>query len=472
VTGAMPGERILLVDDEAGIRASLGRVLGDEGYLVESVPDGDAGLRKLEESTYALVLLDVWLPSRDGLSVLQEIRRRGMDVPVVMISGHANVEAAVRATKLGAYDFIEKPLTIEKISVAVRNALRHHRLENRNRRLRSALKAQAPRSLIGDSPAIALLREQIERAAPTNGRVLIMGENGTGKELVARMIHSLSLRAEEPFIEMNCAAIPEELIESELFGHVKGSFTGAIEDKKGKFELADQGTLFLDEIGDMSLKTQSKVLRVLQEQTFVRVGGTAAQSVDVRVLAATNKDLSVEIRNGAFREDLFFRLNVIPVTVPPLRDRREDIAPLARHFATEFTGEYGRAPLEFSTGAVRAMASYAWPGNVRELRNVIERLVIMAQGNRIDGKGLPPEVRGERGDPIPAEPGDPAYEAFLECAKSPTLKQGRERFERLVIRRKLAECGQNVSRTAEALGLERSHLHRKLKAYGLVPDRD
>ncbi|HEY3174596.1 MAG TPA: sigma-54 dependent transcriptional regulator [Candidatus Polarisedimenticolia bacterium] len=464
----MPSERILLVDDEAGIRSSLTQVLKDEGYEVEAVGTGEKGLDRLRDDGFHLVLLDVWLPRKDGLEVLQEIRAAGNEVPVVMISGHANVDTAVKATKLGAFDFIEKPLTIEKVTVVVRNALKQRRLEERNRMLRDALGTGA-RRLIGVSPAIASLREQIATAAPTAGRVLIFGENGTGKELVARMIHSLSLRKDEPFIEMNCAAIPEELIESEMFGHVKGSFTGALENKKGKFELADGGTLFLDEIGDMSLRTQSKVLRVLQEQSFEPVGGAATLKVDVRVIAATNKDLTEEIRKGGFREDLFFRLNVIPLTVPPLRDRREDIVLLARHYLKELAAGYGREPARPSEEALAAMTAYAWPGNVRELRNIIERLVIMVPRDRIEMADLPMELGGQ----LPAARQAPGgLDAFVECASSATLKEGRERFERLFIAKKLSECGFNVSRTAEALGLDRTHLHRKLKAYGLTtPER-
>ncbi|HET9481030.1 MAG TPA: sigma-54 dependent transcriptional regulator [Candidatus Polarisedimenticolia bacterium] len=466
----MPSERILLVDDEAGIRSSLKQVLADEGYDVEAVPTGEKGLDRVRSGSFQLVLLDVWLPNKDGLEVLQEIRSSGSEVPVIMISGHASIETAVRATKLGAFDFIEKPLTIEKVSVAVRNALRQARLEQRNRRLRDVLGQRSVTELIGESPLIVKLREQIRTAAPTNGRVLIFGENGTGKELVARMIHSLSLRSEEPFVEMNCAAIPEELIESELFGHVKGSFTGAVENKKGKFELADQGTLFLDEIGDMSMKTQSKVLRALQEQTFEPVGGASSLKVDVRVLAATNKDLTEEIRKGTFREDLFFRLNVIPLTVPPLRERKEDIRPLATHFLSHLAAQYGRAPATLSPEAIEAMREYAWPGNVRELRNIIERLVIMVPRARIEKSDLPQEVRGERAA-ASGPTGDGDLQALRECAGAASLKQGRELFEKAFIARKLAECGFNVSRTAEALGVERSSLHRKLKAYGLSPDR-
>ncbi|MFQ5700778.1 MAG: sigma-54-dependent transcriptional regulator [Acidobacteriota bacterium] len=463
--------KILLVDDEAGIRTSLTQVIADEGYDVEAVSTGEEGIERVRRGGYHLLLLDVWLPGLDGLAVLERLRATGIDIPVVMISGHASIDAAVKATKLGAFDFIEKPLTIDKITVAVRNALRQRQLEKRNRRLSAALHAGESRRLIGEARSIVALREQIKRAAPTNGRVLIFGENGTGKELVARMIHSLSLRSDEPFIEMNCAAIPEELIESELFGHLKGSFTGAVEDKKGKFELADQGTLFLDEIGDMSLKTQSKVLRVLQEQTFERVGGGATMHVDVRVLAATNKNLPESIKNGTFREDLFFRLNVIPLTVPPLRERRQDIPLVARHFMKELAAGYARRPLRFSEAAMSAMCSYAWPGNVRELRNVVERLVIMAPGEVIRKRDLPPELRSGGADPLGCDldAGDP--ENLLVPLSGDSLKQAREKFERLLISKRLAQCANNVSRAAELLGMERSHLHRKMKAYGLVPDR-
>jgi two-component system, NtrC family, nitrogen regulation response regulator NtrX len=471
----MASERILLIDDEAGIRTSLTQVLSDEGYQVEAVPTGEKGLERLREAPFHMVFLDVWLPRRDGMEILQEIRATWHDVPVVMISGHASIDTAVKATKLGAFDFLEKPLTLEKVSVAVRNALRQRRLERRNRALQDVLREKAPRQLIGESPGIVALREQIRVAAPTNGRVMIFGENGTGKEVVARLVHASSLRAEEPFVEMNCAAIPEELIESELFGHMKGSFTGAMENKKGKFELADQGTLFLDEIGDMSLRTQSKVLRALQEQTFEPVGGATSLQVDVRVLAATNKDLTEAIRRGEFREDLYFRLNVIPLTVPPLRERREDIPLLARYFIEEFAAAYGKAPHRLTEGALAAMTAYGWPGNVRELRNIIERLVIMVPRDRIERSDLPrglgvdaPSSRPQAG----AEGRDGELEAALmACTASPSLKEGRARFERLFIARKLADCGYNVSRTAEALGVERSHLHRKLKASGLPPDR-
>jgi two-component system nitrogen regulation response regulator NtrX len=458
----MSAQRILIVDDEEGIRSSLSQVLRDEGFEVEAVPTGERGLERLAESSFHLVLLDVWLPKRDGLEILQEIRANHPDPAVIMISGHASVDAAVKATKLGAFDFIEKPLSLEKIALVVRNALKHRRLEERNRALRETLRRRP--ALIGESDVIQRLKEQIAAAAPTDGRVMIFGENGTGKEVVARTIHAFSRRSEEPFIEVNCAAIPEELIESELFGHVKGSFTGATENKKGKFELADGGTLFLDEIGDMSLKTQAKVLRVLQEQTMEPVGGATSVKVDVRVLTATNKDLTEEIKKGRFREDLYFRLNVLPVRVPPLRERASDIPLLARHFLQEFARHYGRAIPAVDPEVVEAIKRYPWPGNVRELRNVVERITIMGPRGRITVADMPPEFAATDG-------GASISTAFLPGEEGGTMREARERFEKWYIARKLRENGGNVTRTAESLGLERSHLHRKLKAYGLGPDR-
>src|ERR687892_909125 len=372
---------ILIVDDEPGVRSALGGVLRDEGYDVDAVDSGEACLDRLARQSYDVVVLDIWLPGMDGLATLARMRERQIDVQVVIISGHGNIESAVRAIKMGAFDFVEKPLSLEKTVLVVRNALRQRRLEAENQALRAKVDAQ--HTMIGESYAMVQLREQVAMAAPTNGRVLIFGENGTGKELVARNIHGLSRRRSGPFVEVNCAAIPEELIESELFGHVRGAFTGAVADRRGKFELADGGTIFLDEIGDMSLKTQAKVLRVLQEQTMDAVGGTIRIKVDARVLAATNKDLQSEIRAGRFREDLYFRLNVIPIFVPPLRDRRDDIALLADHFMAEFAREYGRRPKRLDTGAATGLRSYRWPGNVRELRNVIERLMIMVPGDTI-----------------------------------------------------------------------------------------
>src|SRR5262245_6562483 len=342
-------ESILIVDDEAGVRSSLSGILGDEGYLVEAVESGEAGLAALEARRFDLLLLDVWLPGMDGLAALSRVRTLDPELPVVVISGHGSIEAAVKAVRMGAQDFVEKPLSLEKTLVVVRNALRQHRLEAENR----ALKQQVEQRwvLVGESPAIRALRGEIAQAAPSNGRVLVYGENGTGKELVARQIHLQSLRAQQPFVEVNCAAIPEELIESELFGHTRGAFTGALTSRKGKFELADGGTLFLDEIGDMSLKTQAKVLRVLQEQKIEPVGGSASIAVDVRVIAATNKRLEEEIARNAFREDLYFRLNVIPFRVPPLRERREDIPLLARHFIAALSAEHGKRPKDLSTDA-------------------------------------------------------------------------------------------------------------------------
>src|SRR6476619_738623 len=390
---------VLVVDDEAGVRSALSGVLRDEGYAVDVVDSGEACLDRATRAAYDVIVLDIWLPGIDGLATLARLRLRHVDVPVVMISGHGNIESAVRAIKMGAFDFVEKPLSLEKTVLVIGNAVRQRRLEAENRALRAHVDRRL--AMVGESYVMQQLREQIAMAAPTNGRVLIHGENGTGKELVARAVHALSRRRGGPFVEVNCAAIPEELIESELFGHMKGAFTGAMADRRGKFELADAGTLFLDEIGDMSLKTQAKVLRALQEQVVEPVGGTQSVRVDVRVLAATNKDLTTEIRMGRFREDLYFRLNVIPIFVPPLRDRPDDILVLAQHFMTELSREYGRRPKQFDAGAASGLESYRWPGNVRELRNVIERLMIMVPGDTIaasdlsflDGRvGATPEV--------------------------------------------------------------------------------
>src|SRR5947207_985698 len=372
---------ILVVDDEPGVRSALGGVLRDEGYTVEAVSSGEACLERMTRGAVDLIILDVWLPGMDGLATLARLRERQVDAQIVLISGHGNIESAVRAIKLGAFDFVEKPLSLEKAVLVVRNALRQRRLEAENRDLRA--RVDRTQTMVGESASMRQLRDQVATAAPTNGRVMIYGENGTGKELVARRIHALSRRRAGPFVEVNCAAIPEDLIESELFGHVRGAFTGAVADRRGKFEIADTGTIFLDEIADMSLKTQAKVLRVLQEQTMDAVGGTNRIRVDARVLAATNKDLQGEIRAGRFREDLYFRLNVIPVFVPPLRERGSDIELLADHFMAEFAREYGKRPKRLDSGAATGLRSYRWPGNVRELRNVIERLMIMVPGDTI-----------------------------------------------------------------------------------------
>jgi two-component system nitrogen regulation response regulator NtrX len=448
---------ILIIDDEAGVRASLGGVLRDEGYRVDAVESGEIGLEQVTRQAYDVILLDIWLPGIDGIATLERLRERRVEAQVIMISGHASVEAAVKATKLGAFDFIEKPLSLEKTVLAVRNALRQRRLEVENLALRARMDRR--QQLIGDSPAMARLREQIGMAAPTNGRVLISGENGTGKELVARQIHAQSHRRAAPFVEVNCAAIPEELIESELFGHAKGAFTGAVADRRGKFEAANAGTLFLDEIGDMSVKTQAKVLRALQEQIVEPVGGQGSVRVDVRVIAATNKDLAEEIRSGRFREDLFFRLNVIPIFVPPLRTRGDDVLRLAEHFVAEFAAEYGRRSKRLSPEAVGVVKAYPWPGNVRELRNVIERLMIMVPGDVISAADLtflelPDRVAGAR-DPASVSP----------------LYQARDAWEREYILGALSAFDGNISRASDALGVERSNLYRKMRGLGIPSGR-
>src|SRR4051812_10511230 len=402
-------------------------------------------------------MLDVWLPGMDGLATFARLRERQVDAQVVVISGHGNIESAVRAIKMGAFDFVEKPLSLDKTVLVVANALRQRRLEAENRALRARVDRQF--TMVGESAAIRQLREQVAMAAPTNGRVLVYGENGTGKELVARGIHMQSRRRSGQFVEVNCAAIPEELIESELFGHVRGAFTGAVADRRGKFEAADGGTIFLDEIGDMSVKTQAKVLRVLQEQTLEAVGGATRIKVDARVIAATNKDLQAEIRAGHFREDLYFRLNVIPIFVPPLRDRREDIPLLAEHFMAELAREYGRRVKRLDPGAATGLRSYRWPGNVRELRNVIERLMIMVPGDTITLADL----EFLEGAPMAA--------AEPEGAPPLSLHDARERFERDFILRALAAQQGNISRTADILGVERSNLYRKMRAFGIVPAR-
>jgi two-component system, NtrC family, nitrogen regulation response regulator NtrX len=450
---------ILIVDDEPGVRSALGGVLRDEGYDVDAADSGEACLERLSRQAYDVVVLDIWLPGMDGLQTLARMRERQIDTQVVIISGHGNIESAVRAIKMGAFDFVEKPLSLEKTVLVVRNALRQRSLEAENRALRARVDAQ--HTMVGDSDAMAKLREQVAMAAPTNGRVLIFGENGTGKELVARSIHQLSRRRTGPFVEVNCAAIPEDLIESELFGHVRGAFTGAVADRRGKFELAHGGTIFLDEIADMSLKTQAKVLRVLQEQIMEPVGGSNRIKVDARVLAATNKDLTSEIRAGRFREDLYFRLNVVPIFVPPLRDRQEDIALFADHFMAMLAREYGRRPKTFESDAIAALKQYPWPGNVRELRNVIERLMIMVPGDRISSRDL------TFLDQVPAADTQELPQTFA----SVPLHDARDQFERDYILRALAAQQGNISRTADVLGIERSNLYRKMRSFGIAPSR-
>jgi two-component system, NtrC family, nitrogen regulation response regulator NtrX len=445
---------ILIVDDEAGIRDSLAGVLTDEGYSASSAESGEACLERLRKGAFDVVLLDIWLPGIDGLETLERIRQLDNPPEVIMISGHGTIETAVRATKLGAYDFLEKPLSLDKTLILVKNAVESKKLERENVDLKKQLHARS--TIVGDSIPMKALRQQIGLMAPTNGRVLIYGESGSGKELVAHAIHAQSLRKEQTFVEVNCAAIPEDLIESELFGHHKGSFSGAATDKEGKFQKANEGTLFLDEVGDMSLKTQSKVLRTLEEQRFIPVGSEETITVDVRVIASTNKDLEEEISKGNFREDLFYRLNVIPFFVPPLRERKEDIPLFARYFLKELAATYGRRPREITDDAIELLMRYSWPGNVRELRNVIERIVIMnPTTTRFDRKHLPPLVYrdGNR---------------RASGSEFSTLHQARDAYERDYILKKLDENHGNVSRTSEVLGLERSHLYRKMKTLGIA----
>jgi two-component system, NtrC family, nitrogen regulation response regulator NtrX len=451
----MKPQRILVVDDEPGIRQSLSGVLEDEGYVAETAESGEAALAAIPGADFELVLLDIWLPGVDGMEVLARIQEVpiGERPVVVMISGHGSIEAAVKATKLGAFDFLEKPLSIQKVSVVVKNALAHRNLELENSRLKADTGARY--RIIGDSVPMKALRQQLSLMAGTNGRVLIYGESGTGKELVAHAIHALSPRAGQPFVEVNCAAIPEELIESEMFGHIKGSFASAHEGKVGKFQKADGGTLFLDEVGDMSLRTQSKVLRALEEQRFEPLGAGEFVTVDVRVVASTNKNLEEEIEHGNFREDLFYRLNVIPFFVPPLRDRREDIPLLADHFLREFTTAYGRKPKELTPEAYEVLAEHHWPGNVRELKNLIERIVILNPQVRVDARHIPLQ-------PARRQPDRP-------LDRFGSLQEVREAAEREYILKKLEETNGNVSRTAELLGLERSNLYRKMKTLGIGP---
>jgi two-component system nitrogen regulation response regulator NtrX len=451
----MKNPRILIVDDEPGIRQSLSGILEDEGFTVESAENGESALDLLARSIFDLVFLDIWLPGIDGLEALDRIQRIPQsDRPVVVvISGHGTIETAVKATKLGAYDFLEKPLSIDRVLLVTKRALENRSLRLDNANLREAA-AGAP-LIVGDSVPMKALRQQLALMAVTNGRVLIYGESGTGKELIAHALHNLSSRAAKPFVEVNCAAISEGMIESELFGHMKGSFTLAHERKVGKFQKADGGTLFLDEVGDMSLLTQSKVLRVLEDQRFEPVGATESIQVDVRVVAATNKNLEIEIERGNFREDLFYRLNVIPFHVPPLRERREDIHGLAGYFLEEFARSYGRKPKELTPQALELLESYHWPGNVRELRNLMERIVILNPQSRIDVRHIPLNLAKK-----PAEKTAERYGSLQEV---------REAAEREYILRKLEEASGNVSRAAELLGLERSNLYRKMRALGIAP---
>ena len=446
---------IMIVDDEPSIRTSLKGVLQDEGYRVISAGDGYAAIKLVEEEMPDLIILDIWMPGIDGIETLKRMREVNRSLQVIMISGHGTIETAVNATKLGAFDFIEKPLSLEKTLVTIQNAFNYRQLRDENLILRQKTKGKF--NLTGESPAICELRDTIGRVAPTQATVLIIGENGTGKELVARAIHHLSPRNTRPLLEVNCAAIPDELIESELFGHERGAFTGASERRRGRFDLANNGTLFLDEIGDMSLKTQAKTLRILEEQRFERVGGTKTIQVDVRIIAATNKDLKQEIAEGWFREDLYYRLNVIPVHVPPLRDRTEDIPLLVEDFLEEFALESSIERKMVADEVIVAMQGYAWPGNVRELKNFIERLVILVPDDVVQLHHLPSTF---------IQPADKA--AASQALDQPNFRMAKIQFEKEYLRKKLGEHGWNVSRTAEAIGIERSHLHRKIKAYGVA----
>ena len=450
---------ILVVDDEESICQSLRGILSDEGYEVRTAGSGEDALKAIEEDVPDLVLLDIWLPGMDGLEALKIIKTETPQVPVIMMSGHGTIETAVKATKLGAFDFIEKPISLEKVVLLVNHALALVRLEEENRFLKQ--KVTSAYELIGQSKTILELKEMIRIVAPTNAWILIMGENGTGKELVARSIHYQSKRARRPFIEVNCAAIPEELIESELFGHEKGSFTGATAKKRGKFELAHEGTLFLDEVADMSLKAQAKILRILQEKKFERVGGNKFIDTDVRVLAATNKDLEKEMEAERFRQDLYYRLNVIPLTIAPLRDRKEDIPILAAQFVNDFCAKEGVEPKAISDDAIDVFMEHNWPGNVRELKNIMERLVIMTQGAAITADDIPPLSKEE-------QPGEAMDTIFTYNS----FRKAKMEFEKKYIMKKLRENEGNISKTADSIGLERSNLHRKIKTHSLEAKKE
>ncbi len=449
---------ILIVDDEESVRRAIAAVLSDEGHRPVLAPGADEAEKEIAAVLPDLVLLDVAMPGRDGLELLERLRTSHPELPVVMMSGHSTIETAVRATKLGAYDFLEKPLTYDKLLLRIEHGLERARLAQENQELRQELLGES--EIIGDSPVMAKLKAQIEIAAPTDGWVLITGENGTGKELVARWVHVRSKRANGPFVAVNCAAIPEELIESELFGHEKGAFTGAIQRKRGRFEMADGGTIFLDEIGDMSLMTQAKILRILQEHRFERVGGNETIEVNVRVIAATNKDLQVEMSSGRFREDLFYRLNVIPFHVPALRERRDDIPRLVERFLARYAAESGRPTRQITPKAMAKLRDYAWPGNVRELQNLIERLVLMTPGETIDVADLPAQI------------GSSDRDRLARASSVDTLAQARGIFERDWLLERLAQHGWNISRTADAVGLARESLSRKLKSLKIDVDAE
>ena len=445
-------ESICIVDDEPAILNTLSSILEDEGYQISVAKSGTEVLKFVRSDPPDLIILDIWMPELDGLETLKRLRQQHPALLVIMMSGHGSIETAIKATKLGAYDYLEKPLDLEKVMILVRNALHQRKLEEENLNLR--IQVERRFELVGSSVSMSRLRELIEMAAPTNSRVLISGANGTGKELVARAIHLHSPRHSRPFVEVNCAAIPETLIESELFGHERGAFSGATSMKRGKFELADGGTLFLDEIGDMSMATQAKVLRVLQEQQFTRVGGTKLLNVQVRVIAASNKDLAEEIEKGTFREDLYYRLNVLPIMVPTLRERRNDIPELAQHFLRLHAEEQGLKFKELTKEAIEMLRQHDWPGNIRELRNLIERLLIMVPRPVIDAADVELFLQVRAGA---------ANQSLTSGKDFSSLREARNAFERELIANKLRENNWNVSKTADDLKIERSHLHRKIK---------
>ncbi|MFO7556477.1 MAG: sigma-54 dependent transcriptional regulator [Desulfobacterales bacterium] len=453
---------ILIVDDEPSILQSLSGLLSDEGFEVITAPNGYEALKIIDNESPDLVLLDIWMPGIDGIETLKEIKKDNPHIQVIIISGHGSIETAVKATKLGAFDLIEKPLSIDKVILAINNALNFRRLEEENRYLRK--KTLEKNSITGNSPPIQALKKQIAVAAPTEAWILITGENGTGKELVARTIHQLSSRVDFPLIDVHCASIPEELIESELFGQEKGAFPGSSTKKIGKFELANKGTIFLDEIGDMSLKTQSKILRILQEQKFQRVGGSRTLSVNVRVIASSNKDLEREIEKGVFREDLYYRLNVIPIEVPPLRSRFEDIPQLMEIFLGECAKQNRSKKKTVTQNALNLLLNYSWPGNVRELKNLVERLAIMVGKDVIDDYDLPSPYNPDSGDSMAS------VETGLFFSSS--LRDAKRIFEKEFIKRKLIQYSNNITKTAESIGVERSYLYKKLKILNLSGDLD
>jgi two-component system nitrogen regulation response regulator NtrX len=467
--------RLLVIDDESAIRDSLKMILEYEGCEVLTAATGEDGIETAEREAPDLMFLDVKMPGMDGLEVLQRLRHLVEATPVIVISGHGTVSTAVEATKLGAFDFIEKPLESERVMVTVRNALDTRRLRTENRSFRRD--AEKRYHIVGDSPLLARVREAIGKAAPTSATVLIWGESGVGKELVARAIHRESLRRDGQFVQVNCAAIPDELIESELFGHEKGSFTGASDRQIGKFEQADKGTIFLDEVGDMSLKTQAKVLRVLQEQELERLGSNRIIKVDVRVIAATNKNLEEEIIKGTFREDLFYRLNVIPIHVPPLRERKEDIAALIRHFADLFSRENNFRRKTFTVAAMERLKQHHWRGNIRELRNFVERIIIMSPGDQIDVRDLPDFTGARPPETMQPAPGGGALPAAappadLDWMRAPTLQEFKSTSERAFLVNKLRENGWNISKTAEVIDTPRSNLYKKLEQYQISQETD